>query len=46
MSVGKPKKALGIDIGEGVIVRYKEETGEVVGVTIIGVKEKMLSMLK
>ena len=33
-------------MGEGVIVRYSEEKGEVVGLTIIGVKEKTLSAIK
>ena len=46
ISVGEPQKALGIDIGEGAIVRYKEETGEVVGFTLMGVKERLLSSLK
>ncbi len=46
ISVGEPQKALGIDIGEGAIIRYKEETGEVVGLTLMGVKERLLSSLK
>ena len=46
ISVGEPQKALGIDIGEGAIVRYKEETGEVIGLTLMGVKEQLLSSLK
>jgi uncharacterized protein YuzE len=46
ISIGKPKKAIGIDIGEGAVVRYVEETGEVVGLTFIGVKERLLSRIK
>lgn len=45
IAIGEPRKAIGIDIGEGLIVRYMEETGEVVGLTIIGVKEKILSAI-
>jgi uncharacterized protein YuzE len=45
ISIGAPKKALGADIGEGVIVRYLEETKEVVGLTVLGVKERLLSIL-
>jgi len=45
IAIGEPRKALAIDIGEGLIVRYMEETGEVVGLTIIGVKEKILSAM-
>lgn len=40
ISIGEPVKALGLDVGEGVIVRYQEQTGEVVGLTIIGVKQR------
>jgi uncharacterized protein YuzE len=46
LSIGKPTKALGVDIGEGVIVRYAEDKEEVVGLTIIGVKERLLSNIK
>ncbi len=46
ISIGEPCKALGVDIGEGAIVRYVEETGEVVGLTLIGVKERLLISLK
>ena len=42
ISVEEPAKALGLDVGEGVIVRYREDTGELVGLTIIGVKERSL----
>ena len=35
-----------IDIGEGAIVRYIEDTGEVVGLTLIGLKERLLESLK
>lgn len=46
ISIGKPKKALGVDIGEGAILRYIEDTGEVVGLTLIGIKERLLMSLK
>ena len=46
ISIGEPQKALGVDIGEGAIVRYIEATGEVVGLTLIGVKERLLKSLK
>ncbi|MBF0518877.1 MAG: DUF2283 domain-containing protein [Nitrospirae bacterium] len=45
ISVGEPAKALGMDIGEGVIMRYVENTSELVGVTIIGIKERFLKGL-
>ena len=46
ISIGKPVKAVGLDVGEGVIVRYKENTRELVGLTIIGVKQRSLKAMK
>jgi uncharacterized protein YuzE len=45
ISIGKPQKALGVDIGEGAILRYIEKTGEVVGLTLVGIKERLLTSL-
>jgi uncharacterized protein YuzE len=42
ISVGKPRPALGVDIGEGVIVRWDEQKREVVGVTIIGLRARLV----
>lgn len=36
LSFREPRAAAGVDIGEGVILRYDEEKGEVVGLTILG----------
>jgi len=41
ISFGKPKPALGVDVGEGVIIRYDEKAREVVGLTLIGVGKRM-----
>lgn len=46
ISIGEPRKALGVDIGEGEVVRYIEATGEVVGLTLIGIKERLLKSLE
>ncbi len=46
ISMGEPVQALGLDVGEGMIVRYREETGEVVGLTIIGVRDRTLAAIK
>ena len=46
ISIGKPQNAIGIDIGDGDIVRYVEKTGEVVGLTLIGVRERLLNSIK
>ena len=36
LSLGEPRPAVGVDIGEGVIVRYDEVRQEVVGLTLLG----------
>jgi uncharacterized protein YuzE len=41
ISVGKPRPAVGVDIGEGVIVRWDEKKKEVVGLTIIGLRARL-----
>ena len=40
ISIGAPKPALGVDVGDGLIVLYDEDTNEIVGVTIIGLRER------
>jgi len=46
ISFGKPTPALGVDVGEGVIVRYDEKAREVVGLTLIGVGKRMEEYIK
>lgn len=41
LSFGAPKPATGVDVGEGVIVRYDENAREVVGLTIMGVGRRL-----
>lgn len=45
LSVGEPRPAIGVDIGEGVIARYDEERKELVGVTLIGLRARLLREL-
>ncbi len=42
ISVGKPQPAVGVDIGEGVLVRYDEVHKQVVGLTFIGLRDRLL----
>jgi uncharacterized protein YuzE len=42
LSVGEPTAAVGVDIGEGVILRYDEPRKEVVGLTIPGLRARLL----
>ena len=46
LSFGNPRPATGIDIGEGIIVRYDEKARELVGLTIIGVRSRLGDYLK
>lgn len=41
-----PKAAVGLDIGEGVVVRYDEQAKEVVGLTIVGVGRRLEEYVK
>lgn len=41
LSFGAPRPATGVDIGQGVIVRYDEVLKEVVGLTIVGVGRQL-----
>jgi len=45
LSMGEPRPALGMDIGEGVILRYDETHKEVVGLTLIGMRTRLLKSL-
>ena len=46
ISIGEPKPAEGIDVGEGTIVRIDPKTREVTGLTIIGLSKRVLKELK
>jgi len=45
LSVDEPKAAVGVDIGEGVVVRYDEVNQEVVGLTLLGLRARVLKSL-
>jgi len=46
LSIGRPRKATGVDIGRGVVVRYDEKKKEVVGLTILGLRARLVESLK
>jgi uncharacterized protein YuzE len=46
LSFGEPRMAEGLDIGGGIIVRYDEATREVAGLTILGLRARILDFLK
>ena len=45
LSLGEPKSAEGVDVGDGVILRYDESRHEVVGLTLIGLRARLLKQL-
>ena len=45
LSLGEPQPAVGVDIGEGVMVRYNEPRQEVVGLTLLGLRARLLKGL-
>ena len=45
LSVGAPRPAVGVDVGDGVILRYDEAANEVVGVTLVGVRARLIRQL-
>jgi uncharacterized protein YuzE len=45
ISIGNPKQAEGVDIGEGTIIRIHPDTKEIIGVTILNPLNRTLSSL-
>jgi len=45
LSIREPQPAVGLDIGEGIILRYDEARKEVVGLTLIGLRARLLKRL-
>ncbi|MCS6988514.1 MAG: DUF2283 domain-containing protein [Chloroherpetonaceae bacterium] len=45
VSVGEPQAGVGLDVGDGVILRYKEGTKELIGIAILGVKARAAQTL-
>jgi uncharacterized protein YuzE len=46
LSFGEPQPAMGVDIGDGVIVRYDETRQEVVGLTVLSLRTRLLKGLR
>jgi uncharacterized protein YuzE len=45
LSVDSPQDALGVDIGEGLVVRMDAAENEVVGLTVVGLRSRLLKSL-
>ena len=46
LSFGRPRRAAGVDVGQGVIIRYDEKARKVVGLTIVGVGRRLEEYVK
>ena len=45
LSIGRPRNATGVDTRQGVVVRYDERKKKVVGLTILGVRARLIESL-
>ena len=45
LSVGNPKSALSLDIGDGLLIRYDPDTEQVIGITVIGLRQRLAGAL-
>lgn len=41
LSIGEPTPAVGVDIGDGLVLRVDEAKNEVVGLTVIGLRRRL-----
>lgn len=46
VSVGEPRPATGVDLGEGTVARYDEENNELVGITLLGLRSRLFEGLE
>lgn len=46
LAVGEPRPAEGIDIGEGVVLRFDPARREVIGLTVIGLRARLIKSLE
>ena len=45
LSVGEPRPAVSVDLGEGIVARYDEKQNEVVGLTVLGLRARLVKGL-
>jgi uncharacterized protein YuzE len=45
ISIGEPRPAVTVDLGESILARYDEKEKEVVGLTILNVRRRLLESL-
>ena len=45
ISSDRPPPGVGIDLGNGLVVRYQEDSGELLGLTVIGLRQRLRERL-
>ncbi len=45
LSFGEPRPAVGVELGDGLVLRYDEARDELVGLTVIGLRERLRARL-
>jgi uncharacterized protein YuzE len=45
LSLGEPREAVAVDISDGAIARYHEDSETIVGITLIGLRQRVLKEL-
>jgi hypothetical protein len=45
LTIGAARPAVGVDIGEGIILRYDRTAHEMVGLTVVGLRARLLKGL-
>ena len=45
ISIGDPRPAVTVDLGESVLVRYDEQAMEIVGLTILNLRRQLIECL-
>ena len=43
VTLGRPREAIGVDVGDGTILRYDDKSHEVVGITFVGLQSRLLN---
>jgi len=41
ISSDRPRPGVGIDLGNGLVLRYQQDTGELVGLTVLGLRQRL-----
>jgi uncharacterized protein YuzE len=46
LSIGEPQPGVSLDLGDGLVARYDEKKRQVVGLTILGFRQRLIESLE